>query len=186
LKVSRIGRKPITLPKGVDFKIEDGNLVTVKGPKGTLTRQLDPELKIGIEDGTLTVNRPDESPRNRAMHGLTRTLLDNMVTGVSQGFKRDMEIAGVGYRAVKDGDMLVLLLGYSHVIRLEAPEGIKYTVTTPTKLSVEGIDKEVVGQEAARIRAQRPPEPYKGKGIRYANETIRRKAGKTGGKGGKK
>jgi large subunit ribosomal protein L6 len=183
--MSRIGRKPIALPKGVEFNLEENNLVTVKGPKGTLTRQFDPEMNITLDNGTLTVTRPSESNRHRQLHGLTRTLLDNMVIGVSAGYRRNLEISGVGYRALKDGDMLVMLLGYSHSIRLEPPPGIKFGVDTPTRISVEGIDKELVGQEAARVREMRPPEPYKGKGVRYANEVIKRKAGKSG-KAGKK
>jgi large subunit ribosomal protein L6 len=183
--MSRIGRKPIALPKGVDFKLEEGNLITVKGGKGSLTRQFNPDMQIKLENGELTVARPSESIQHRALHGLTRTLLDNMVTGVDKGFRKDLDITGVGYRALKDGDMLVMLLGYSHSIRLEPPKGITYRVDTPTKVAVEGIDKELVGSEAARIRKQRPPEPYKGKGVRYSTEVIRRKAGKTGGKGKK-
>ncbi len=183
--MSRIGRKPISMPKGVEFNLGENNLVTVKGPKGSLTRQFDPEMIIKLDDGTLSVNRPSESNRHRQMHGLSRTLLDNMVVGVSSGYRKNLEIAGVGYRALKDGDMLVLLLGFSHSIRLEPPIGIKYSVEGTTKVAVEGIDKELVGQEAARVRKMRPPEPYKGKGVRYSDEVIRRKAGKSG-KAGKK
>lgn len=183
--MSRIGRKPIALPKGVELSISETNLVTAKGPKGTLTRQFDPEIIIKQEDGQLTVSRPSEANRHRQLHGLTRTLLDNMVIGVSTGYRRNLEIAGVGYRALKDGDMLVMLLGYSHSIRLEPPAGIKFGVDGTTKVSVEGIDKELVGQEAARVRSMRPPEPYKGKGVRYSDEVIKRKAGKSG-KAGKK
>jgi len=183
--MSRIGRKSITLPKGVEIKIGDDNNVTVKGSKGTLTRQFHPDMKLVMEEGTIAVQRPSESTQHRSLHGLSRTLLDNMVVGVSTGFRRDLEIAGVGYRALKDGDMLVLLLGYSHAIRLEPPPGITFGVETPTRVNVQGVNKEEVGQEAARIRSMRPPEPYKGKGIKYAGEVIRRKAGKAG-KAGKK
>ncbi len=183
--MSRIGRKPIAMPEGVELTIGDNNLVTVKGPKGTLTRQLDPELNISQDDGQLAVTRPSESNRHRALHGLTRTLLDNMVIGVSTGYRRSLEISGVGYRALKDGNMLVMLLGYSHSIRLEPPAGVNYGVEGTTRVFIEGIDKELVGQEAARVRSMRPPEPYKGKGVRYSNEVIRRKAGKSG-KAGKK
>ncbi len=178
--MSRIGRKPITLPKGVDFKIDPDNTVTVKGSKGTLTRQFNSDMKISVDNGTITVARPSESNQHRALHGLTRTLVDNMIIGVSDGYRRDLEIAGVGYRALKDGNMLVLLLGYSHAIRLEPPAGITYNIDSPTRVNVQGINKEQVGEEAARIRSMRPPEPYKGKGIRYAGEVIRRKAGKAG------
>ncbi len=184
--MSRIGKKPVELPKGVELMINEGNIVEVKGPRGSLTRQLDPDLTIKQENGQIVVTRPDESNKNRAMHGLTRTLLSNMVTGVSTGYRKGLAISGVGYRALKDGEMLVLLLGYSHSIRLEPPLGVKYTVEGTTNVFVEGIDKEVVGQEAARVRSMRPPEPYKGKGVRYSDEVIRRKAGKSGGKGSKK
>ncbi len=183
--MSRIGRKPVALPKGVDLQIGENNFVTAKGPKGTLTRQFDPEMIIKLEDGQLTVNRPTESNRHRQLHGLSRTLLDNMVIGVSAGYRKNLDIAGVGYRALKDGDMLVMLLGYSHAIRLDPPAGIKFVVEGTTKVGVEGIDKELVGQEAARVRSMRPPEPYKGKGVRYSTEVIKRKAGKSG-KAGKK
>ncbi len=183
--MSRIGRKPVALPKGVELTITDGNQVTAKGPRGTLTRQLDPEMIFERQDGQMLVKRPSDSNRDRQMHGLTRTLLENMIVGVSSGFRRDLDISGVGYRALKDGDMLVMLLGYSHSIRLEPPTGIKFGVEGTTRVFVEGIDKELVGSEAARVRSMRPPEPYKGKGVRYSNEVIRRKAGKSG-KAGKK
>lgn len=183
--MSRIGRKPITLPKGVEVKIETGNLITVKGAKGSLTRQLSPSILFEKTETGFQVNRPDDSNQSRALHGLNRTLFDNMITGVSQGYRRDLEIAGVGYRALKDGNDLVVLLGFSHAIKLQPPEGITFGVEGTTKVFVSGIDKELVGAQAARIRALRPPEPYKGKGIKYAGEIIRRKAGKAG-KAGKK
>ncbi len=183
--MSRIGRKPVALPKGVDLTIAENNLVTAKGPKGTLVRQFDPKLTINRDGETLTVNRPDETNRSRQMHGLSRTLLDNMLIGVSTGYRKTLEISGVGYRALKDGEMLVMLLGFSHSVRLDPPAGIKYSVEGTTRVHVEGIDKELVGQEAARVRSMRPPEPYKGKGVRYSTEVIRRKAGKSG-KAGKK
>lgn len=183
--MSRIGRKPVALPKGVDLTIGENNVVTAKGPKGTLTRQFDPELIINREEAQLVVTRPSESNRHRQLHGLTRTLLDNMIIGVSTGYRKQLDISGVGYRALKDGDMLVMLLGFSHAIRLDPPQGIKFAVEGTTKVFVEGIDKELVGQEAARVRSMRPPEPYKGKGVRYSDEIIRRKAGKSG-KAGKK
>ena len=183
--MSRIGRKPISKPKGVEYKIAPDNTVTVKGPKGTLTRKLDSTMIFEETATQILVKRPDDSNRSRAMHGLTRTLLDNMLIGVSTGFRRDMEISGVGYRALKDGNDLVLLLGFSHAIKLVAPDGIVFGVEGTNKVNVQGIDKELVGAQAARIRSLRPPEPYKGKGIRYAGEVIRRKAGKSG-KAGKK
>jgi len=161
-------------------EIATGNFVTVKGPKGQLERQLPGDMILEQEAGTITVKRPSDVRQHKALHGLTRTLLSNMVVGVTDGFKKDLEIAGVGYRAAKDGSVLVLQVGYSHPVRMDPPAGINYAVEGTTKVSVQGIDKEVVGEEAARIRRVRKPEPYKGKGIRYANERIRRKAGKTG------
>lgn len=183
--MSRIGRKPITMPKGLDFKIGAENEVTVKGPKGTLTRKLPATMQIEQKDGQIVVSRPDETNQSRALHGLTRTLLDNMIKGVTDGYRRELEISGVGYRAVRDGQNLVMLLGFSHAVRLEPPTGISFEVPAPNRVAVVGIDKELVGQEAARVRGLRPPEPYKGKGVSYAGEVIRRKAGKAGGKGKK-
>jgi len=178
--MSRIGRRPITVPGNVEIVINEANLVRVKGPKGELNQQFDGDLLFQRENGTLTVERPDDEREHRSLHGLTRTLLANMVTGVTEGFKKDLEIQGVGYRATMDGKVLVLAVGYSHPVRMVPPDGITYTLETPTRISVTGIDKQAVGEEAARIRRTRPPEPYKGKGIRYAGEVVRRKAGKTG------
>ena len=178
--MSRIGRLPIPVPASVQLEIGESNLVTVKGPKGQLQRRLPAEMILDREDGALTVKRPSEARAHKALHGLTRTLLSNMVVGVTDGFKKDLEIAGVGYRAAKDGNVLVLQVGYSHPVRLDPPDGITYAVDGTTRVSVQGIDKELVGEEAARIRPVRKPEPYKGKGIRYSDERIRRKAGKAG------
>ena len=178
--MSRIGMKPIPVPGTVTLDISESNYVTAKGPKGQLARQLPEEVILERADGQVVVKRPGDERRHRAMHGLTRTLLHNMIVGVTEGFKKDLEIAGVGYRAAKDGNALVLQVGYSHPVRMDPPAGISYTVETNTRVSVTGIDKEVVGEEAARIRRVRKPEPYKGKGIRYADERIRRKAGKAG------
>ena len=178
--MSRIGRKPIAVPAGVDVVVDEGNAVTVKGPKGQLAATFAPSMLIERENGTLNVSRPDDSRQNRSLHGLTRTLLSNMVVGVTDGFRRNLEIQGVGYRAAMDGKTLVLNVGYSHQVRLVPPDGITFAVETPTRLNVSGIDKQQVGEQAARIRRTRPPEPYKGKGIRYEGERVRRKAGKTG------
>jgi large subunit ribosomal protein L6 len=178
--MSRIGRKPIPIPKTVDLVIEGGNVVTVKGPKGQLSASFSPSITLEREDGVLNVSRPDDARQHRSLHGLTRTLISNMVTGVTDGFRKNLEITGVGYRAAMDGKILVLSVGYSHPVRMTPPEGITYAVDGLTKLSVAGNDKQAVGEEAARIRRVRPPEPYKGKGIRYEGEVIRRKAGKTG------
>jgi large subunit ribosomal protein L6 len=178
--MSRIGLKPITVPKGVEVTIGDGNFVSVKGPKGTLSQQFNPDLTIARDNGTITVTRPSDEREYRSLHGLSRTLLNNMVVGVTDGFRKNLEIAGVGYRAALDGKVLVLNVGYSHPVRMAPPEGVTYAVETQTRLSVQGYDKQLVGEEAARIRRVRPPEPYKGKGIRYEGEVIRRKAGKTG------
>jgi len=181
--MSRIGRMPIALPEGVEVT-QDGNRLTVKGPLGTLEREIHSEMKLERSDGQLLVLRPSDQPRHRALHGLTRTLVANMVTGVTTGFTRALEISGVGYRAQLQGEKLVLALGYSHPVEVEPPAGIEFRVETPTKLAVFGADKELVGQIAAYIRSRRKPEPYKGKGIRYAGEHILRKAGKAGKVGG--
>ena len=178
--MSRIGNRPITVPNGVEIDITDGNAVTVKGPKGTLTQNLSPNMSLTRDNGTVLVARPNNERENRSLHGLTRTLLNNMVVGVTDGYKRDLEIQGVGYRAALDGTTLVLSVGFSHPVRMPPPDGVSYTLDGNTRLSVVGIDKQLVGEEAARIRRVRPPEPYKGKGIRYAGEQVRRKAGKAG------
>jgi large subunit ribosomal protein L6 len=179
--MSRIGRVPIQVPQGVQVEVKD-NFVTVKGPKGTLSRQIHPEMILDQQDGTLVVSRPSDSRSHRSLHGLSRTLLANMVTGVTTGFTRRLEVAGVGYRAQQAGKDLVLQVGFSHPVAMEAPEGITLTAESRNRIVVSGIDKELVGQTAARLRGVKPPEPYKGKGIKYAEEIIRRKAGKTGGK----
>ena len=181
--MSRIGRMPIPLPDGVEVK-QDGSRVTVTGPLGTLERVLHPEMTLEREDGTLRVVRPTDEPRHRALHGLTRSLVNNMVTGVTSGFTKNLEISGVGYRAQLQGSKLVFALGYSHPVEVDLSDGIEFRVETPTRLGVFGADKELVGQIAAYIRSQRKPEPYKGKGIRYAGEQILRKDGKAGKVGG--
>ena len=175
--MSRIGKQPIPVPAGVDVTI-DGSSVTVKGPKGTLSQSFDPDMQITLEDGVVLVRRPSDERRHRSLHGLTRTLVANMVTGVSEGFRKDLEIVGVGYRAVLKGSDLDLSLGLSHPMVVSAGEGITFEVPAPNRISVIGIDKQRVGQVAAEIRKIRPPEPYKGKGIRYAGEHVRRKVGK--------
>lgn len=178
--MSRIGKKPISVPSGVEVKVEPGNLVTVKGPKGQLTRQVPSCLEIKMEDGQVSVLRPSERKEHRSMHGLGRTILANMVEGVTQGFSKNLELVGVGYRAALQGKNLVLNVGYSQPVQLTPEEGIEIEVPAPTKVIVKGIDKERVGDTAARIRRVRPPEPYKGKGIKYEQEYIRRKVGKAG------
>jgi large subunit ribosomal protein L6 len=178
--MSRIGRKPITIPSGVDVTIGKQNYVEVKGPKGTLSGRFHTGLTITKDDGVLTVERPDDQREHRAVHGLTRTLINNMVVGVTDGFKKNLEIQGVGYRAAIDGTTLVLNVGYSHPVRMTPVEGVMFAIDGPTKIIVSGSNKQQVGEEAARIRRARPPEPYKGKGIRYEGEYVRRKAGKTG------
>ncbi len=180
--MSRIGKLPVAIPAGVEVKLEDGNVITVKGPKGTLTRKLVDDLTIEVADNEITVTRPSDLKRYKQLHGLTRTLIANMVEGVTNGYKKVLEINGVGYRAAKSGNKLTLTLGYSHPVEMFDPEGITTTLEGNNKIIVEGIDKEKVGQFAAEIRTKRPPEPYKGKGIKYATETIRRKVGKTGKK----
>ena len=177
--MSRIGKAPIAVPSGVDVAIE-GQKVTVKGPKGTLSHTVDRPIAVAVDDGVLEVSRPDDERENRSLHGLSRSLINNLVLGVTQGFERKLEIHGVGYRVQLQGNTLVFALGYSHPVRIEAPEGISFTVESPTRFSVQGIDKQVVGQVAANIRRLRRPDPYKGKGVRYAGEQIRRKVGKTG------
>lgn len=179
--MSRIGNKPITVPEGVEVKI-DGQNLTVKGPKGTLTREIHKNMKVNLEGNVLTVVRPNDEPANKSLHGLTRTLVNNMIEGTLHGFERKLEVNGVGYRAQKQGNKLVLTLGYSHPVEMEAPEGITFDVPSANEIIVKGIDKEVVGQTAAVIRTKRPPEVYRGKGIKYAEEHIRRKVGKTGKK----
>jgi large subunit ribosomal protein L6 len=183
--MSRIGRMPIAVPAGVDVTI-DGRKVTVSGPKGTLSRELHPEMSVVREDGELVVERPSEQKTHKQLHGLTRTLVNNMVVGVTTGYRKGLEITGVGYRAALVGKKLQLNLGYSHPVEIDPPAGISFEVETPTRLAVVGIDKELVGQVAAKVRSSRKPEPYKGKGVRYAGEVIRRKAGKAGKIGGKK
>jgi large subunit ribosomal protein L6 len=183
--MSRIGKLPIPVPSGVTVTV-DGSRVDVKGPKGELTREIAPELNLVRDGDTLVVERPGDDKRSRQLHGLTRTLVANMVTGVTTGYRKGLEITGVGYRAQLVGRKLQLNLGYSHPIEIEPPAGIAFEVENPTRLAVTGIDKELVGHVAARVRAQRKPEPYKGKGVRYAGEVVRRKAGKAGKIGGKK
>ncbi len=180
--MSRIGRMPIAIPAGVTVDIAENNKVTVKGPKGTLERVLPSEMEIKLEDNQVVVARPNDLKKMKSLHGLTRTLINNMVIGVTDGYEKVLEINGVGYRGQKQGKKLVLSLGYSHPVEMEDPEGIETVLEGTNKITVKGIDKEKVGQYAAEIRAKRSPEPYKGKGIKYADEVIRRKVGKTGKK----
>jgi large subunit ribosomal protein L6 len=176
--MSRIGKSPIPVPSGVDVTVADRS-VTVKGPKGTLARRLPPDISVRQDGDQLVVERPDDEREHRALHGLTRSLVNNMVVGVTDGFSKDLEIVGVGYRAIAQGpSRLELALGFSHPVVVEAPEGVTFEVPAPTRITVRGIDKEIVGQVAANIRKVRKPEPYKGKGVRYAGEVVRRKAGK--------
>ena len=180
--MSRIGKAPVAVPNGVTVTLKDGNVISVKGPKGELTRSLPTAMTVKQENGTVTVTRPSDEDQHKALHGLTRTLIANMVEGVTKGFSKNLELVGVGYKAEKRPYGLQLSLGYSHPIEYRAPQGIKLTAPAPTQIVVEGANKEVVGQVAAEIRSLRPPEPYKGKGVKYAGEQIRRKAGKAGGK----
>ncbi|GLZ44631.1 50S ribosomal protein L6 [Actinomycetospora sp. NBRC 106375] len=177
--MSRIGKAPITVPSGVDVTV-DGQNVTVKGPKGTLSHQVDEPIMVSLDDGVLSVQRPDDERESRALHGLSRSLLNNLVQGVSQGYERKLEIHGVGYRVQLRGSDLEFALGFSHPVKIAPPDGITFAVESPTRFSVQGIDKQLVGQVAANIRWLRRPDPYKGKGVRYAGEQIRRKVGKTG------
>jgi large subunit ribosomal protein L6 len=179
--MSRIGRKPVAVPKGVTLQVE-GNTVAVKGPRGELRRELHPDMEIALKDNQFTVARPSEEKRHKALHGLTRTLVQNMVEGVSKGFSKSLEIQGVGYKAEAKPYGVNLIVGYSHPVKYEAPKGIKISVDNNVLVKIEGADKELVGQVAAELRQVRPPEPYKGKGIRYVGEQVRRKAGKTGAK----
>ena len=178
--MSRIGRMPIDLPAGVEINIGESNLVTVEGPKGTLTQQLAPAMTISQEGSVLHVTRPNDAKENRALHGLTRSLLHNMVVGVTDGFKKELDVNGVGYRVAKEGNKLVMNLGYSHQVTVEETDGISIECPSANKIVISGVDKQKVGQFAAEVREKRPPEPYKGKGIKYTDEVIRRKEGKTG------
>lgn len=179
--MSRIGKNPVTVPSGVTVTL-NGNTVTVKGPKGELTRTIPADMQLSQENGSVTVNRPSDDPRHKALHGLSRTLISNMVEGVTKGFSKQLDIVGVGYKAETRPYGLQLALGFSHPVEYKAPKGIKLTAPAPTQIIIEGANKEVVGQVAAELRSLRPPEPYKGKGIKYQGEQIRRKAGKAGGK----
>lgn len=178
--MSRIGLKPIDLPTGIEINITEHNLVEVKGPKGQLAEQINPEMEIKIEDGVITVARPTESKKHKSLHGLSRTLISNMIVGVTEGYSKTLEIEGTGYRAAKAGNKLALTLGYSHPIELEDPQGIEVEVPAPNRIIIKGINKQQVGNYASIIRDYRKPEPYKGKGVRYAGEIVRRKVGKTG------
>ena len=180
--MSRIGKMPITVPAGVEINITADNVVTVKGPKGTLTSTFNPNMKITVDGGVATVTRPNDEKQNRSLHGLTRTLLSNMVEGVTKGYSKELEVNGVGYRVQKEGKKMVMNLGYSHPVVMEENDDIAIEVPSPNKIIISGIDKQKVGQFAAEVRGKRPPEPYKGKGIKYTTEVIRRKEGKTGGK----
>ena len=178
--MSRIGKMPIAIPAGVEVTMGEGNLITVKGPKGTLTQKLSEKMTLTREDGVIVVTRPNDEKENRSLHGLTRTLLNNMVIGVTEGFKKELDVNGVGYRVAKEGNKLNMNIGFSHPVIMEEPEGITIEVPSPNKIVINGTDKQKVGQFAAEVRGKRPPEPYKGKGIKYTDEVIRRKEGKTG------
>ena len=178
--MSRIGKIPISIPAGVEVTMGEGNLITVKGPKGTLTQKLSEKMTLTREDGVILVTRPNDEKENRSLHGLTRTLLNNMVIGVTEGYKKELDVNGVGYRVAKEGNKLNMNIGFSHPVIMEEPEGITIEVPSPNKIIINGIDKQKVGQFAAEVRGKRPPEPYKGKGIKYTDEVIRRKEGKTG------
>ena len=180
--MSRIGKKPVVIPAGVTVEVAEGNVVTVKGPKGTLTNTFNADMILKVEGNVLTVSRPTDEANHRALHGLTRTLIANMVEGVEKGYHKELDVNGVGYRAEKKGNQLVMRLGYSHEVFMDEIPGITIEVPSPNKIFIRGIDKQVVGQFAAEVRGKRPPEPYKGKGIKYVDEVIRRKVGKTGGK----
>ena len=179
--MSRIGNKPITVPEGVEVTIAD-NIITVKGPKGTLSKEIHKNMNVSLDGNVIKISRPDDEPANKSLHGLTRTLINNMIKGVKDEFKRELEINGVGYRAQKQGNKLVMSLGFSHQVEMDAPAGITFDVPNPNQIIVRGIDKELVGQTAAVVRTKRPPEVYRGKGIKYAEEVIRRKEGKAGKK----
>ena len=180
--MSRIGKKPVAIPAGVTVEVAEGNVITVKGSLGTLTKNMHPDMIINVEGNVLTVARPSDEPNHRALHGLTRTLIANMVEGVSKGYSKELDVNGVGFRVEKKGKQLVMRLGFSHEVIMDEIDGITIECPTPNKILVKGTDKQVVGQFAAEVRGKRPPEPYKGKGIKYTTEVIRRKVGKTGGK----
>ena len=180
--MSRIGKKPVTIPANVTVTVAEGNVVTVKGPKGTLTQTMHPDMIIKVEGNVLSVERPDEEHLHKSLHGLTRTLINNMVVGVDKGYSKELDVNGVGYRVEKKGTQLVMRLGFSHEVIMEETNGVTVEVPNPNKIIVHGIDKQAVGQFAAEVRGKRPPEPYKGKGIKYTTEVIRRKVGKTGAK----
>ena len=180
--MSRIGKKPVTIPANVTVTVAEGNVVTVKGPKGTLTQAMHSDMIIKVEGNVLTVERPDEEHLHKSLHGLTRTLINNMIEGVEKGYSKELDVNGVGYRVEKKGNQLVMRLGFSHEVIMEETNGITVEVPNPNKIIVHGIDKQAVGQFAAEVRGKRPPEPYKGKGIKYVDEVIRRKVGKAGGK----